>query len=57
MLNTITTNWQTSAGGAILLMVGVLGAAFDLHVPGFTMDSGVAIATGIGLLLAKDGNK
>lgn len=55
MLNSVTTNWQTSLTGVIVIGIGVLGSAFGIHIPGFTMDAGPAIATGIGLLLAKDG--
>jgi hypothetical protein len=57
MLKNVTANWQTSTSGAILIAIGVLGAAFGVVIPGFTMDAGPAIAAGIGLLLAKDGGK
>jgi len=57
MNEAIFTNWKTSLTGVIVIAIGVLGAAFGVHIPGFTMDPGPAIATGIGLLLARDGGK
>jgi hypothetical protein len=56
-MNPIFANWKTSIGGAVLLAVGILGAAFGVTVPGFAMDPGPAIAAGISLLLAKDATK
>ena len=57
MNEAIFTNWKTSLTGVIVIAIGVLGSAFGIHIPGFTMDPGPAIATGIGLLLARDGGK
>ena len=57
MLAPILTNWKTSAGGAVMIVIGLLSIVFDVRIPGFTLDAGPAIATGIGLLLAKDANK
>ncbi len=48
-------NWKTSAAGAVVIGLGVL-ELFGVHVPGFTMDPGAALATGLGLLVAKDAN-
>jgi len=56
-MNPILQNWKTSTGGAVLLAVGVLGAAFGITIPGFAIDPGPAIATGIALLMAKDAGK
>ncbi len=50
----ILTNWRTSAGGAVLIGIGLLGLVANVHIPGFSMDPGVAIAAGVSLLLAKD---
>lgn len=47
-------NWRTGAAGLVLVSVGVL-SVFGVHVPGFTGAEGTAIATGLGLILAKDG--
>jgi len=53
-MSTILANWKTSLSGLILILIGLMSILFDYHVPGFTQDAGTAIATGIGLLLAKD---
>jgi hypothetical protein len=55
-MNHVFVNWKTSVAGAVLMVVGLLSSMFDIHIPGFTMDGGAAIATGLGLLMAKDGN-
>jgi hypothetical protein len=53
-MNAIITNWRTSAGGAILIAIGILELVAGLHVPGFQMEPGAAIAAGVSLLMAKD---
>ena len=55
-MNAITANWKTSLTGAIVICLGLLKAVLGIEIPGFTMDIGPAMATGIGLLLAKDHN-
>lgn len=54
-MNPILTNWRTSAGGVILIAIGVAELVAGVHVPGFTMEPGAALAAGISLLMAKDG--
>lgn len=54
-MNNMLSNWRTSAGGAVLIVIGVLGAVAGVHVPGFSMEPGAALAAGIALLMAKDG--
>lgn len=49
------TNWKTTSSGMILIVLGLFENVTGIHIPGFSMDSGPAIAAGIGLLLAKDG--
>lgn len=50
-------NWQTSAVGVAVLLLGVVGPMFGIQIPGFSMEPGTAIATAIGLIVAGDGNK
>ena len=53
-MSSVLANWKTSLAGVVLIAVGILSAFFDVHFPGFTMDSGAAITMGLGLLVAKD---
>lgn len=53
----MVTNWKTSVTGLILIALGLFENVTGIHIPGFSMDSGPAIAAGIGLLLAKDGSQ
>jgi hypothetical protein len=53
-MNSLIDNWKTTLSGAVLILVGGLGAFLGVHIPGFSMDPGLAITTGIGLLVAKD---
>lgn len=55
-MNFILTNWKTSLGGLILIVLGALSTFLGVKVPGFTMDFGTAFVAGIALLTAKDGN-
>jgi hypothetical protein len=45
-MNAILTNWRTSAGGAIPVVIGILELVANIHVPGFQMEPGAAIAAG-----------
>jgi hypothetical protein len=53
-MNSMMVNWKTSVAGLVLIAVGALGVGFGVHVPGFAMEPGAAIAAGLGLLMAKD---
>jgi len=53
-MQSILTNWRTSAGGVILIAIGVFELAANVHVPGFQMEPGAAIVAGLSLLMAKD---
>jgi hypothetical protein len=53
-MDSILVNWKTSLAGAVLIIIGVLGIVAGVHIPGFDMQPGAAIAAGIGLLMAKD---
>jgi hypothetical protein len=53
-MTALLLNWRTSAGGGVLIAIGLLHLLFDVDVPGFTMDPGAAIAAGVALLMAKD---
>lgn len=53
-MNSMLVNWKTSIAGVVLIAVGILGTVLGVHIPGFTMEPGIAIATGLGLLMAKD---
>lgn len=50
----LIANWKTSIAGLVLIAVGLLEGGLGMHIPGFSMDAGAALATGIGLLMAKD---
>lgn len=54
-MQAILANWRTSAGGMILIAIGVAELVAGVRVPGFTMEPGAALAAGISLLCAKDG--
>lgn len=47
-------NWQTTAVGVAVLLVGVVLPAFGIHIPGFTMEPGAAMATAMTAILAGD---
>jgi len=47
-------NWKTSIAGLVLIGVGALEMGLGIHIPGFSMDPGAALAAGLGLLMAKD---
>ena len=53
-MDSIISNWKTSVAGIVLIGVGALSLALGIHIPGFSMDPGAAIAAGLGLLMAKD---
>lgn len=55
-MDSIMKNWKTSAGGLIIIILGALGTFIGIKVPGFSMDFGVALTTGLALLFAKDSN-
>lgn len=55
-MSSILTNWKTSLAGLIIIVLGALGSFLGIHVPGFSMDFGVALTTGIAMILAKDSN-
>ena len=50
------TNWKTSAGGFILILMGALSTFVGVKIPGFNMDFGSALAAGLALIMAKDSN-
>jgi hypothetical protein len=50
------TNWKTSAGGLILIVMGALHTFLGINIPGFGMDFGSAMAAGLALIFAKDQN-
>lgn len=52
----LLTNWKTGAAGLIIILIGALSTFLGIHVPGFNMDFGAALTTGIALILAKDSN-
>ena len=52
----LLTNWKTGAAGLIIIVLGALSSFLGIHVPGFNMDFGAAVVTGIGMILAKDSN-
>lgn len=54
MLKNALTNWRTTAPGVALIGIGLFESLTGLHIPGFTMDAGPAIAAGIGLIMARD---
>ncbi len=56
MMNSLLTNWKTSASGLIIILLGALGTFVGVKIPGFTMDFSAALLTGIGLIMAKDNN-
>jgi hypothetical protein len=53
-MNSIMMNWKTSLPGIVLVLIGLLEGATGIHIPGFSMDAGAALAAGIGLLMSKD---
>lgn len=53
----ILTNWKTSLGGVILIIVAILHQFLGINVPGFTMDIGAALAAGLALIFAGDAGK
>jgi len=54
MVTTAMINWKTSIAGLVLIAVGALELGLGIHIPGFNMDAGAAMAAGLGLLMAKD---
>ena len=52
----LLTNWKTGLAGLIIIALGALSSFLGVHVPGFNMDFGAALTTGIALILAKDSN-
>lgn len=55
-MQSILTNWKTSLGGLVLIVIGALSTFVGVKVPGFNMDFGSALAAGIALMMAKDSN-
>ncbi len=55
-MNYIAKNWKTSLSGAIIIALGALNTFLGLHVPGFNLDFTAALAAGVGLILARDGD-
>lgn len=53
-MSALLANWKTGAAGLIIIILGAFGSFFGIHVPGFSMDFGTALTTGIALILAKD---
>jgi hypothetical protein len=53
MLQNIRKNWKTSLGGAVLIAVAALEAS-GISIPGIHVDLGMALITGVPLMLAKD---
>jgi hypothetical protein len=56
-MTTFLSNWKTSIAGIVLIAIGLLEGILGIHIPGFSMDAGAALAAGIGLLMAKDATK
>jgi hypothetical protein len=53
---TLLSNWKTSVGGLIIILIGALSTFVGIKVPGFNMDFGSALTAGLALILAKDSN-
>jgi hypothetical protein len=53
-MSSMLVNWKTTLSGTVLILVGGIELALNLHIPGFSMEPGVAITMGLGLLMAKD---
>ena len=53
-MDSIMKNWKTSVGGLIIIVLGALASFVGIKVPGFSMDFGVALTTGLALLFARD---
>jgi hypothetical protein len=53
-INSILTNWQTTAAGAIVIALGAAKTFLGIEVPGFSLDFIAALPVGVGLILAKD---
>lgn len=55
-MNYMITNWKTSLTGVVIIALGALNTFAGIHVPGFNLDFTAALAAGLGLILAKDGD-
>ena len=55
-MSSLLTNWKTGLAGVIIILLGALSSFLGISVPGFNMDFGAALTTGIALILAKDSN-
>lgn len=55
-MKNLSINWKTTAAGVAVILLGTVAPVFGVHVPGFEMDPGLAVVTGLGLIFAKDGN-
>jgi len=53
-MQSLLTNWKTSVGGLLIILLGALGTFLGIKVPGFNMDFGSALTAGIALIFAKD---
>jgi hypothetical protein len=53
-INSILTNWQTTAAGAIVIALGAAKTFLGIEVPGFSLDFVAALPVGVGLILARD---
>lgn len=53
-MDAMLKNWKTGVAGLVLIVVGLLEGMLGVHIPGFSMDAGAALAAGIGLLMSKD---
>jgi hypothetical protein len=57
MKTALLDNWQTTAAGAIVIVVGFLHTYYGVNVPGMDMSFIQALPIGAGLILAKDAGK
>ena len=51
----LLANWKTTLTGVLIIGLGALNTFVGIHIPGFNLDFGAALAAGAGMLLAKDG--
>ncbi len=55
-MQALLSNWKTSLGGVILIVLGALNTFLGIQVPGFNLDFVAALAAGGALIFAKDSN-
>jgi len=55
-MQALFSNWKTSLGGLVLIVLGAANTFLGIHVPGFDMGFSAALTAGLALIFAKDGN-